>query len=145
MFVKHQCPLLPQHVKCRLDLWPTDLNIRDHLLITDYLPIKFKASRAKRSWVISSTSCIVDRPSYQPTKRHTDKCKAICPSFFKRRGRGGGGGGIKSHTKGQQAKVLKTNLTRKLTKSRRALQGQCLSFTKVGKRSFYGTIGKVLS
>ena len=40
-----------------LDLWPTDLNInRDHLLIKDYLPIKFEASWAKRSWVISCTS-----------------------------------------------------------------------------------------
>ena len=39
-----------------LDLWPTDLNInRGHLLIKDYLPTKFEASRAKRSWVISCT------------------------------------------------------------------------------------------
>ena len=39
-----------------LDLWPTDLNInRDHLLTKDYLPIKFEASGAKRSWVISWT------------------------------------------------------------------------------------------
>ena len=39
-----------------LDLWPTDLNInRDHLLIKDYLPTKFEASGAKRSWVISCT------------------------------------------------------------------------------------------
>ena len=37
-----------------LDLWPTDLNInRGHLLIKDYLPTKFEASGAKRSWVIS--------------------------------------------------------------------------------------------
>ena len=37
-------------------LWPTDLNInRGHLLIKDYLPIKFEASRAKRSWVTSCT------------------------------------------------------------------------------------------
>ena len=36
--------------------WPTDLNInRDHLLIKDYLPTKFEASGAKRSWVISCT------------------------------------------------------------------------------------------
>ena len=36
--------------------WPTDLNInRDHLLIKDYLPTKFEASEAKRSWVISCT------------------------------------------------------------------------------------------
>ena len=35
-----------------LDLWPTDLNIDgDHLLIKDYLPTKFEASGAKRSWV----------------------------------------------------------------------------------------------
>ena len=39
-----------------LDLWPTDLNInRDHLLTKDYLPTKFEASWAKRSWVISCT------------------------------------------------------------------------------------------
>ena len=37
-----------------LDLWPTDLNInRGHLLIKNYLPTKFEASVAKRSWVIS--------------------------------------------------------------------------------------------
>ena len=41
-----------------LDLWPTDLNIkRDHLLIRDYLPTKFEACGAKRSWVISCTRC----------------------------------------------------------------------------------------
>ena len=39
-----------------LDLWPTYLTInRDHLLIKDYLPTKFEASGAKRSWVISCT------------------------------------------------------------------------------------------
>ena len=39
-----------------LDLWPTDLNInRGHLLIKDYLPTKFEACWAKRSWVISCT------------------------------------------------------------------------------------------
>ena len=39
-----------------LDLWPTDLNInRGHLLIKEYLPTKFEASGAKRSWVISCT------------------------------------------------------------------------------------------
>ena len=39
-----------------LDLWPADLNInRGHLLIQDYLPTKFEASGAKRSWVISCT------------------------------------------------------------------------------------------
>ena len=38
------------------DLWPTDLNInRGHVLIKDYLPTKFEASGAKRSWVISCT------------------------------------------------------------------------------------------
>ena len=38
------------------DLWPTDLNInRDHLLMQDYLPTKFEASEAKRSWVIRCT------------------------------------------------------------------------------------------
>ena len=38
------------------DLWTTDLNInRDHLLIKDYLPTKFEASGAKRSWVFSCT------------------------------------------------------------------------------------------
>ena len=49
-------------MKSRLDLWPalwpTDQNInRDHLLIKDYLPSKFEASGAKRSWVISCTMC----------------------------------------------------------------------------------------
>ena len=39
-----------------LDLWPTDLSInRDHLLNKDYLPTKFEASGAKRSWVIRRT------------------------------------------------------------------------------------------
>ena len=39
-----------------LDLWPTDLTInRDHLLIKDYLPTEFEASRVKRCWVIRST------------------------------------------------------------------------------------------
>ena len=39
-----------------LDLWRTDLNInRDHLLIKDYLPTKFEACGAKRSWVINCT------------------------------------------------------------------------------------------
>ena len=39
-----------------LDLWPTDLNINNgHLVIKDYLPTKFEASWAKRSWVISCT------------------------------------------------------------------------------------------
>ena len=39
-----------------LDLWPTDLTIKkDHLLTKDYLPSKFEASGAKRSWVISCT------------------------------------------------------------------------------------------
>ena len=39
-----------------LDLSPTDLDIdRGHLLIKDYLPTKFEASWAKRSWVISCT------------------------------------------------------------------------------------------
>ena len=38
------------------DLWPTDLNVnRGHVLIKDYLPTKFEASGAKRSWVISCT------------------------------------------------------------------------------------------
>ena len=40
-----------------LDLWPTDPK-RDHLLITDYLPTTFEASRAKHSWVISCTRCL---------------------------------------------------------------------------------------
>ena len=36
------------------DLWPTDRKInRDHLLIIDYLPTKFEASRRKHCWVIS--------------------------------------------------------------------------------------------
>ena len=68
-----------------LDLWPTDLTItRDHLLVKDYLPTKFEASGAKRSWVISCTRLRdTDIPTDQPTHRPTDMCKAICPSFFK--------------------------------------------------------------
>ena len=76
-----------------LDLWPTDLTInRDHLLIKDYLPTKFEASGAKRSWVISCTRLrATDIPTDRQTDRHTDRhtdiptdmCKAICPSFFK--------------------------------------------------------------
>ena len=39
-----------------LDLWPIDLKInRDHLFTKVYLPTKFEASGAKRSWVISCT------------------------------------------------------------------------------------------
>ena len=54
-----------------LDLWPTDLtNDRDHLLIKDYLPTKFEASGAKRSWVISCTRL---RATDIPTDRHTDR------------------------------------------------------------------------
>ena len=39
-----------------LYLWTTDLTInKDHLLTKDYLPTKFEASGAKRSWVICCT------------------------------------------------------------------------------------------
>ena len=39
-----------------LDFWPNDLNINSgHVLIKDYLPTKFEACGAKRSWVISCT------------------------------------------------------------------------------------------
>ena len=57
-----------------LDLWPTDLTFnRDHLLIKDYLPTKFEASGAKRSWVISCTRLrATDIPTDRPTDRHTD-------------------------------------------------------------------------
>ena len=56
--------------------WPTDLTInRDHLLIKDYLPTKFEASGAKRSWVIRCTRL-------RDTDIATDMCNAICPSFF---------------------------------------------------------------
>ena len=49
-----------------LDLWPTDLVInRDHLLMKDYLPIKFEASGAKPIWVISCTRC--GRPTWPLT------------------------------------------------------------------------------
>ena len=56
-----------------LDLWPTDLKInRDHLLTKDYLPTKFEASGAKRSWVISCTRLRdTDIPTYRPTDRPT--------------------------------------------------------------------------
>ena len=45
---------LPQHLTIGLtydlDLWPADKHIeKDDLLIKDYLPIKFEASRAKLS------------------------------------------------------------------------------------------------
>ena len=55
MFVKHLSPT-SQKYKNKLNLWPlsTDLKIyRDHLLIKDYLPIKFEVSEAKCSGVIS--------------------------------------------------------------------------------------------
>ena len=65
------------------DLWPTDLNINwdylVNLLIKDYLPTKFEAPGAKRSWVISCTRL---RETNIPTDRQTDMSKAICPSFF---------------------------------------------------------------
>ena len=57
--------MLGQGVEDQHDLWPwpTDLNInRDHLLIKDYLPTKFEACGAKRSWVISCTTC--GRPTW---------------------------------------------------------------------------------
>ena len=62
--------------------WPTDLKInRDHLLIKDYLPTKFEASGAKRSWVISCTRL---RATDIPTYRHTDRqVQSNMPSFFK--------------------------------------------------------------
>ena len=63
------------------DLWPTDLKInRDHLLTKDYLPTKFETSGAKCYWVISCTRL---RATDIPTDIPTDRCKAICPSFFK--------------------------------------------------------------
>ena len=67
-----------------LELWPSDLNInRDHLLIMDYLPTKFEAPGAKRSWVISCTRLReTDIPTEGPTDRQTDMCKTICPYFF---------------------------------------------------------------
>ena len=76
-----------------LDLWPTDLTInRDHVLIKDYLPNKFEASGAKRSWVISCTRL---RATDIPTDIPTDMCNAICPSFFE--------GGHKNIHKASQA------------------------------------------
>ena len=65
-----------------LDLWPSDLKInRDHLLTKDYLPTKFEASGAKRSWVISCTRL---RDTDIPTDRHTDRqVQSNMPSFFK--------------------------------------------------------------
>ena len=64
--------------------WPTDLNInKGHLLIKDYLPTKFEASGAKRSWVISCTKLRdtdrhTDRPTYQLTC-----AKQYAPPFSK--------------------------------------------------------------
>ena len=50
------------------DLCPSYLTFnRDHLLITEYLPTKFEASRAMRSWVIS---CTMLRDTDIPTDRH---------------------------------------------------------------------------
>ena len=67
-----------------LDLWPTDLKInRDHLLIKDYLPTKFEASRAKPSWVISCTRLrATDIPTYRPTYRPTGATQ-YAPPFSK--------------------------------------------------------------
>ena len=68
------------------DLWPTDLNInRDHLPIKDYLPTKFEASGAKRSWVISCTRL---RETNIPTDRHV---QSNVPLLLRRGGGGGGG------------------------------------------------------
>ena len=70
------------------DLWPTNLTInRDHLLIKDYLPTKFEASGAKRSWVISctrlrATDIPTDWPTYRPTYRPTC-AKQYAPPFSK--------------------------------------------------------------
>ena len=77
-----------------LDLWPNDLKIsRDHLLIKDYLPTKFEASRAKPSWVISCTRLrATDIPTYRPTYRPTGATQ-YAPPFSK--------GGIKSVLKGE--------------------------------------------
>ena len=59
--------------------WPTDLNInRDHLLIKDYLPTKFEASGAKRSWVMNCTRL---RETYRHTYILTDMCKYAPPSL----------------------------------------------------------------
>ena len=63
----------------------TDLKInRDHLLTKNYLPTKFKASGAKRYWVISCTRL---RDTDIPPDRHV---QSDMPSFFK-------GGGHKIH------------------------------------------------
>ena len=52
-----------------LDFWSTDLSInKNHLHIKDYLPFKFDASWAKRSWVISCTRC--GRPTDIPINWH---------------------------------------------------------------------------
>ena len=61
-----------------LRLWPLPYwpeYKKGHLLIKDYLPTKFEASGAKRSWVISCTRL-------RDTDIPNDMCKAICPSFF---------------------------------------------------------------
>ena len=62
-----------------LDLWPNDLNInRDHLLTEDYLPTKFEASGAKRSWIISCTRL---RQTDIPTDGHV---QSNMPLFLRR-------------------------------------------------------------
>ena len=57
-FCKTLVPPSPRYSN-RFDLWPTDLTInminRELPLLKDYLPTKFEASLAKRSWVISCT------------------------------------------------------------------------------------------
>ena len=65
------------------DLWPTDLKInRDRLLTKDYVPTKFKASGAKRYWVISCTRLRdTDIPTYRPTDRQV---QSNMPSLFQR-------------------------------------------------------------
>ena len=44
-------------MKIKLDIWPTDLNIKRDLLIEDYLPTTFESSWTECSWVISYTRC----------------------------------------------------------------------------------------
>ena len=57
---------ITQGVGNQHDLWPTDLNIdEDLLLIKYYLRTKFEASLAKHSWVICCTMCL--RPTWPST------------------------------------------------------------------------------
>ena len=73
MFVNNLCHPFPTYEN-RLYLWPIDLD-RDNQLMKDSLPIKFELLKQ------SILSYLLQKPMYQST----NKWKAICPSFRRRK------------------------------------------------------------